>query len=122
MARSVLPQDVLPDIPVDESGPVFREPWEAQALAMVVALYQAGHFTWPEWVATISAEIQQAQQAGDPDLGQTYYRHWLSALERIIVAKAMTDDVELHLRRLECSANSQASHAHPARRDPVKIG
>ena len=111
----------LPAIPADESGPVFREPWEAQAFAMVVALYQAGHFTWPEWVATISAEITQAQKDGDPDLGRTYYRHWLAALERIMVAKSMTDDVELHLRRLECNANSQALHAHPARREPVRV-
>ena len=112
----------LPAIPADESGPVFREPWEAQAFAMVVALHQAGHFTWPEWVATIGAEIMQAHEHGDPDLGQTYYRHWLAALERIIVAKSMTDDVELRVRRLECHANSQALHAHPARRGPVRIG
>ena len=66
MSLAGLPESVARMIPTDAEGPVFRAPWEAQAFAMVVALHQAGHFTWPEWVATISAEIQQAQQAGWP--------------------------------------------------------
>ena len=36
----------LPDLPRDEDGPVFREPWEAQAFAMALALYERGLFTW----------------------------------------------------------------------------
>jgi len=112
----------LPHIPVDEAGPVFREPWEAQAFALVVALHQAGHFTWPEWVATISAEIRQAQADGDPDLGHTYYRHWLAALEKITVAKRLAHDTDLRLRRIECAANPAGKHGHPARREPVRVG
>ncbi len=113
----------LPPIPSDESGPVvFREPWEAQAFALVVALHQAGHFTWPEWVDIIGAEIRQAQAEADPDLGRTYYRHWLAALERIVVDRRLADDVDLHLRRLECAANLSGRHGHPARREPVWIG
>ncbi len=112
----------LPHIPADEAGPVFREPWEAQAFALVVALHQAGHFTWPEWVATISAEIRQAQADGDPDLGQTYYRHWLAALEKIMVAKRLADETDLRLRRIECAANPASKHGHPARREPVRVG
>ena len=112
----------LPTIPADETGPVFREPWEAQAFALVVALHQAGHFTWTEWVAAISAEIRQAQADGDPDLGQTYYRHWLAALEKITVAKHLADDVDLRLRRLECAANPAGKHSHPARREPIRVG
>jgi len=109
----------LPPIPSDESGPVFREPWEAQAFAVVMALHQAGHFTWSEWVDAISAEIQQAQADGDPDLGATYYRHWLAALERIVVSRRHADEVELRLRRLECAANVAGQHLHPARREPI---
>ncbi|HKG01270.1 MAG TPA: nitrile hydratase accessory protein, partial [Xanthobacteraceae bacterium] len=71
-------------IPRDSDGPVFREPWEAQAFAMALALHERGLFTWPEWAAMLSAEIKRAQQAGDPDTGETYYHHWLNALERII--------------------------------------
>ena len=82
--------DAIPSIPRDADGPVFREPWEAQAFAMTLALYSRGLFTWPEWAATLGAEIKRAQAAGDPDTGETYYRHWLAALERIVAEKGVT--------------------------------
>src|SRR5437868_14616682 len=78
-------------IPRDAEGPVFREPWEAQAFAMALALYDRRVFTWPEWAATLAEEIKRAQAAGDPDTGETYYHHWLNALERIVATKGVTD-------------------------------
>jgi nitrile hydratase accessory protein len=78
-----------PDLPRDRDGPVFREPWEAQAFAIVVALHERGVFTWPEWTAVLTAEIKRAQAAGDPDTGETYYRHWLAALERLVADKGI---------------------------------
>jgi nitrile hydratase accessory protein len=86
----------VPSIPRDAEGPVFREPWEAQAFAMTLALYDRGLFTWPEWAETLGAEIKRAQAAGDRDTGETYYRHWLAALERIIAAKGVTSSETLH--------------------------
>jgi nitrile hydratase accessory protein len=83
--------EAIPGIPRDAEGPVFREPWEAQAFAMTLALYDGGLFTWPEWAAVLSEEIKLAQANGDPDTGETYYRHWLSALERIVAEKGATD-------------------------------
>ena len=82
--------EAVPSIPCDAEGPVFREPWEAQAFALTLHLYDRGLFTWPEWAATLGAEIKRAQAAGDPDTGATYYRHWLAALERIVAAKGVT--------------------------------
>ena len=79
----------VPGVPQDEDGPVFREPWEAQAFAMTLALYDRGLFTWPEWAAALAAEIKRAQAAGDPDTGETYYRHWLAALERMVAEKGV---------------------------------
>ena len=83
--------DAVPSIPRDAEGPVFREPWEAQAFAMALALHERGLFTWAEWAATLADEIKRAQAAGDPDTGETYYRHWLNALERIVAAKGLAD-------------------------------
>jgi nitrile hydratase accessory protein len=79
----------MPSIPHDSEGPVFREPWEAQAFAMALALYDRGLFTWAEWAATLAMEIKRAQAAGDPDTGETYYRHWLNALERLVAEKGV---------------------------------
>ena len=81
----------VPSIPCDAEGPVFREPWEAQAFAMTLALHERKLFTWPEWAATLGAEIKKAQAAGDPDTGETYYHHWLRALERLVAEKGVTD-------------------------------
>ena len=82
-------------LPCDSEGPVFREPWQAQAFAMALALHKRGLFTWPEWAATLGAEIKRAQAAGDPDTGETYYRHWLAALERLVAEKGVTDATTL---------------------------
>jgi nitrile hydratase accessory protein len=81
--------DAVPGIPCDQDGPVFREPWEAQAFAMALALHARGLFTWSEWAVTLAAEIKHAQSDGDPDSGETYYRHWLATLERLISAKGV---------------------------------
>ena len=78
-------------IPRDAEGPVFAEPWEAQAFAMALALHARGLFTWPEWAAALGAEIKRAQAAGDPDTGETYYHHWLNALEHLVAEKGVTD-------------------------------
>jgi nitrile hydratase accessory protein len=85
----------MPGIPRDEGGPVFREPWEAQAFALAVALNARGLFTWTEWAAALGEEIKRAQAAGDPDLGNTYYRHWLAALERLVAHKGLTSTAML---------------------------
>jgi nitrile hydratase accessory protein len=83
--------EALPGLPRDADGPVFAEPWEAQAFALVVALHERGVFTWPEWAEALAREIERAQQAGDPDTGATYYRHWLAALERLVRDKQVAD-------------------------------
>src|SRR5438067_6731612 len=91
--------DAVPSIPRDAQGPVFREPWEAQAFAMAVALHARGLFTWPEWAAMLAEEIKRAQAAGDADTGETYYRHWLATLERLISAKGVASSETLHRYR-----------------------
>jgi nitrile hydratase accessory protein len=86
----------VPSIPRDAEGPVFREPWEAQAFAMALALHARGVFTWGEWAAALAAEIKRAQAAGDPDTGETYYLHWLAALERLVAEKGVASGETLH--------------------------
>ena len=89
----------LPDIPCDAEGPVFREPWEAHAFAMALTLHERGVFTWPEWAEALGAQIKRAQASGDPDTGQTYYRHWLATLEHLVAAKGVASKETLHLYR-----------------------
>src|ERR1700675_2127418 len=81
----------LPCLPRDEGGPVFAEPWQAQAFALAVKLSAQGHFTWKEWAAALAAELKAAADRGEPDDGSRYYHHWLAALERLLTAKNLTD-------------------------------
>jgi nitrile hydratase accessory protein len=88
--------EAVPSIPRDAGSPVFREPWEAQAFAMALALGERGVFSWTEWTATLSEAIKRAQAAGDPDTGETYYHHWVEVLERIVTAKGLSTQAMLN--------------------------
>ena len=85
----------LPGIPRGTEGQVFRAPWEARAFAMALALHERGLFSWPEWAVALADEIKRAQASGDPDTGETYYHHWLLALERLAAAKGAAEPVAL---------------------------
>jgi nitrile hydratase accessory protein len=99
MDAAVRAASSVPGIPRDDDGPVFREPWEAQAFAMALALHGRGLFTWNEWGATLAEEIARAQRGGDPDTGETYYRHWLATLERLVAEKGVASSDTLHRYR-----------------------
>lgn len=107
----------LPAIPRDAEGPVFREPWEAQVFALTVRLHEQGLFGWDEWAAALAREIEAAQAAGDPDLGDTYYSHWSRALEKLVAAKgaALPEDVE---RRTEAWRRAYLNTPHG---EPVEL-
>ncbi len=89
----------LPNLPTDEEGPVFAEPWQAQAFALAVRLCDEGHFTWAEWVEVFSEEVKRAQAEGDPDLGDTYYNHWINVLEKIISQKNVVTTSDMKSRK-----------------------
>jgi nitrile hydratase accessory protein len=113
-AAAVRATNALPDIPRDDEGPVFREPWEAQAFAMALTLHERGLFTWNEWAATLADEIKRAQADGDPDDGQTYYRHWLATLEKLVAAKGLaTFATQHHYRDAWDHAADRTPHGSP---------
>jgi nitrile hydratase accessory protein len=89
----------LPALPRDEGGPVFAEPWQAQAFALAVRLSAQGYFTWKEWAAALADELKSAADRGNPDDGSRYYEYWLAALERLVTAKALSNPNELLARK-----------------------
>ena len=102
----------LAGIPLDEEGPVFREPWQVQAFALVVKLHEQGLFTWTEWAERLNRAIAAARAGGDPDLGNTYYHHWLAALEGIVADKTPVTAEALTRRRDEVQEEHQRLHGH----------
>ena len=109
--------EALPRLPRDADGPVFAEPWQAQAFALAVRLSAQGHFTWKEWAATLADEIKAAASRGEPDDGSRYYHHWLAALERLVTAKGLSDPPAL-LARKEAWAEA---YRHTPHGKPVQL-
>jgi nitrile hydratase accessory protein len=106
-----LPLAVLPHILRDDGGPVFAEPWQAQAFALAVKLSEQGHFAWKEWAAALAHELQAAADRGEPDDGSHYYEHWLAALERLVTAKGLADPSALVARK-EAWTNAYRNTPH----------
>ena len=107
----------LPRLPCDTGGPVFAEPWEAQAFALAVRLSEQGHFTWKEWAAALAQELKAAADRSEPDDGSRYYQHWLAALERLVAAKGLTDSAAM-LARKEAWADA---YRHTPHGKPVEL-
>ena len=107
----------LPQLPRDAGGPVFAEPWQAQAFALAVKLSEQGHFTWKEWAAALAEELKSAADHGQPDDGSRYYEHWLSALERLVTEKHISDPAAM-LARKEAWADA---YRHTPHGKPVEL-
>jgi nitrile hydratase accessory protein len=104
----------MPSLPRDKDGPVFAEPWQAQAFALAVRLSTQGYFTWKEWATALAEELQSASDLGKPDDGSRYYEHWLSALERLVAAKGLADFQALQTRKEEwADAYRHTPHGKP---------
>jgi nitrile hydratase accessory protein len=115
--------EAVPGMPSDSSGPVFGEPWEAQAFAITLALHRRGLFTWTEWSTRLAVEIERAQAGGAPDTGETYYRHWLAALERLVADKRLSDQAELaRYRDAWKRAADRTPHGTPIELEPQDFG
>ena len=78
---------------------MFAEPWQAQAFALAVKLSEQGHFTWKEWATALAEELRAVANRGEIDDGSRYYHHWLAALERLLMAKGLTDPEALRTRK-----------------------
>jgi len=107
----------LPKLPRDEGGPVFAEPWQAQAFALAVKLSELGHFTWKEWAAALAEELKSAADQGEPDYDSHYYEHWLAALERLVAVKGLSDPAAM-LARKEAWADA---YRHTPHGKPVEL-
>jgi len=47
----------------------------------------------------LAAELEAGAERGEPDDGSQYYAHWLAALEKLAIAKGLSDAAALHARK-----------------------
>jgi nitrile hydratase accessory protein len=102
--------------PRDDEGPVFAAPWEAHAFAIVVRLFEQGHYSWPDWVRYLSAEIAASKNAPDPAQASAYYEQWLAAAERLVIERGLASREELDARKRQL-AGATPAHDHAHHRD-----
>ena len=107
----------MPNLPRDEQGPVFAEPWQAQAFALAVRLSAQGHFTWKEWAEALAAELAAAAERDEADDGTEYYFHWVAALEKLVASKGLAGQPELYERK-EAWADA---YRHTPHGQPVQL-
>jgi nitrile hydratase accessory protein len=102
-------------LPRDSSGPIFAEPWQAQAFALTVQLSRAGYFSWREWADALAGALREATAPVDArEDGPHYYNHWLLALERLCVAKGLTEARALDSRMAAwADAYRKTPHGRP---------
>jgi nitrile hydratase accessory protein len=105
----------LPRLPRDAGGPVFAEPWQAQAFALALQLHEQGAFTWTEWAGALSERLKAA---GPDDDGSRYYEHWLATLEGLVTAKKLAAVAELHARKHAW----KDAYRNTAHGQPVELG
>lgn len=104
----------LPGLPREADGPVFAEPWQASAFALAVSLSHQGHFTWKEWAAALAEELKASAARGEPADGSHYYHSWLATLERLVVAKGLTESGTLaETKEAWAEAYRQTPHGKP---------
>ncbi len=115
-------------LPRDAGEPVFSEPWQAHAFALVMSLYQDGHYNWAEWDDYLGYHIHASGHFGDASpeesdgagTGETetditganysrfiadcekdgarFYHLWLAAAEQLLDAKGLVPKAELEQR------------------------
>ncbi len=97
----------------DDGAPVFAEPWQAQAFAMTIALFEQSLFTWDEWAETLGRVIASRQGQAD-QMGARYYELWLEALEHIASDKgAAGADTLASLKNAWADAYRHTPHGQP---------
>ena len=135
---------LFPDQPAENGEPVFKEPWEAQAFSLVIALHESGVYSWDEWSDALAQAIrgnlhpggveevvQRVSEAVAEDAGEdagkettermeekedrpdSYYQHWLAALEHLAIAKGLSGAGELAQRVQAWSAYLATPHGQP---------
>lgn len=88
----------------------FDEPWQAELLAMVDALIEAGRISAVDWSDGLGAALKDSAARGDVDGPASYYNAALQALEKLLDQGGSLPESEVNQRRDDWA---QAYHDTP---------
>ena len=94
----------------------LSEPWEAEAMALSIALQEAGYFTAREWSAALGSKPNPAKAGGETDDDTSFSELLLAALEGLACDKGLVDREALRERRRDWeNAYRTTPHGKPVR-------
>jgi hypothetical protein len=95
----------------------FDEPWQAEALALAMALIDAGRITRTEWAEALGRVIRQGDRHGDD--GSLHHEDVLKALECLALEKSLTTSQALLDRKAAWTrAYTTTPHGQPVQVAP----
>ena len=101
-------------LPRTEPEQPFEQPWHAELFAATHALSATGVFAWTDWAEYFGAALAQADAAGSPKDGSTYYDIWLTAFEDFLIAQGLADGESLRaLLKAWTEAHLSTPHGSP---------
>ena len=97
---------LFPDQPAENGEPVFKEPWEAQAFSLVIALHESGVFSWDEWSDALAQAIRRdLHPSGLEDVAQR-----VSEAVSKDVVEEMGEKTSEHMEEKEDRSHSYYQH------------
>jgi len=93
---------------------VFGAPWESRAFGLALALNAQGRFAWEEFRQQLIQAISDWEREHERDEEWSYYRCWLTALERVLDRQGLVGSGEVETRTREFAARP---HGHDHRHD-----
>jgi nitrile hydratase accessory protein len=102
--------NACPNLQIKNGEPVFNEPWEAKAFAIVNHLAANAHCSWSEWTDYLTAEITATEQ--DAPGSKAYYEQWMAACEKLLVEKGIIEVQAINQRMNDLIAEQESEHQH----------
>lgn len=100
-------------IPRKGSELAFASPWELRALSIAVGLHREGGFAWQEFQQALVATIQEWEGTPSAEREEwSYYRHWVRALERLMVERGIAKRDEIDGKQAECVKATEETRHH----------
>lgn len=82
-------------IDIEENEPYFHDEWERRMFSMFLAVFAGGHYNIDEFRHAI-------ERMGPAEyLRTSYYEHWMSSMQRMLVEKGILTESEINARMSE---------------------
>lgn len=91
----------------DGEEPTFDSPAQARAFGLVVALSREGAFEWNAFRDELIDRIAGDDGSLETETEQSYYDHWLEAIERLLDENGYVSPAELEERAREFASGER---------------